>query len=64
MRPKKSFLFPEIALVKFFLLPTRPRKLNVYENMFYLFQQKQDSQTKKFSLANLFVQMYLFSLQT
>ena len=62
-KAKKSNLFPEIGQVKSFLSPTRPHKSNVYENIYFLFQ-KPHPQTKRFPLANLFVRIYVFSLQT
>ena len=52
-------LFPEIGRVKIFLSPTRAHKLDVYENIYFLFQ-KTYAQTKKFPQANLFVRIYVF----
>ena len=49
---KNVILFPEIGQVKIFSSPTRPRKSNVYEN------------TYKNPVANLLVQIYVFSFQT
>ena len=64
-RPKKKVdLFREIGRVKFLLSPTRPHESNVYENIYFLFQKKTHTQTKKLPLANLFVRIYVFSLQT
>ena len=61
-KAKKVALFPEIGRVKKILSPTRPHKPNVYENIYFLFQKKH-TQTKRFPLANLFIQIYVFSLQ-
>ena len=63
IRPKKVVLFPEIGRVKIFFPTTRPHKPNVHENIFFV-SKKTHTQTKKFSLANLFVRIYFFSLQT
>ena len=45
------------------LSPTRPHKSNVNENI-YFFVSERHTQTKKFPLANLFVRIYVFSLET
>ena len=58
---KKVLLCPEIGQVKKCLSPIRPHKSNMYENIYFLFQK--NTQTKKFPQANLFVQIYVFSLQ-
>ena len=62
IKKKKVVLFPEICRVKIFLSPNLPHMSNVYENIYFLFQKKH-TQTKKFQLANLFVQIYFFSYQ-
>ena len=61
-RPKKVILFPKIDRVKNFLSTTRPHKSNVYENIFFVSKTHTHKQTK-FPLANLFVRIYVFSLQ-
>ena len=60
---KKVVLFPEIGQVKIFLSPTRPHKSNVYENIYFLFQENthiKKISTSKFICTNL----SFFSLQT
>ena len=47
--------------MKMFLPPTRTYESNVYEDMFFV--SKKRTQTKKLSLANLLVRIYVFSLQ-
>ena len=54
---KKVVLFPEISRVTNFLSSTHPHKSNVYENIFCF--KKTSTQTKKFPLANLFLQFYI-----
>ena len=63
IRPKKKvFLFPGIGRVKNFLSPTHP---NMSMRMrIYIFFVSKNTQTKNFSLANLFIRMYVFFLQT
>ena len=56
---KKVVLFPEINWVTIFLSPARPHMSNVYENIYFSFK-KIHKQSKKFPLANLFVQIYVF----
>ena len=48
IRPKKKkiVLPPEISWVKIFLLPTRPHKSNVYENIYFLFQRNRHTNKK------------------
>ena len=58
IRPKKVVLFSEIGCVKILLSLTRPPMSNVYDNIFILFQK--NTQTKKFPVASLFVQIYVF----
>ena len=53
LRPKQVVLFPEFGLINIFLSPTRPHKLNVYENIYFLFQ-KTHIQNKKIS-TNKFI---------
>ena len=48
--------------IKIFFSPTRPHKSKVYEKICFRFK-KTHIQTKKFPLANLFVRIYVFSLQ-
>ena len=47
--------------MKMFLPPTRTYELNVHEDMFFV--SKKHTQTKKLSLANLLVRIYVFSLK-
>ena len=61
IRSKKVVLFPEIDWVKKILSPTRPHMSNVYKNIYFLFQKTHAK--KKFPLANLFLRIYVFSLQ-
>ena len=58
IRPKKVVLFPEMARVEIFLSPTRPHESNVY------LSKNTHTQTKQFPLANLFLRICVFSLQT
>ena len=62
IRPKKVVLFPEIGRVKFFLLPTV--RISQMCMRIYIFCFKKQTQTKKFPLANLFVGIYVFLLQS
>ena len=60
---KKSSLVSGNRSGEIFFITYRPHKPNVYENIYFLFQKKQ-TQTKKFPLANLFVGIYVFLLQS
>ena len=59
IRPKRVVLFPEIGCVKILLSLTLPHMSNVYDNIFILFQK--NTQTIKFPVASLFVQIYVIS---
>ena len=54
---KKVVLFPEIGWVKIVLSPTRPRKSDVYENIYFLFQKNihtnKKNSTSEFVRTNL-----------
>ena len=58
-RPKKGVLFPEIGRLKcFYLLPACITRMCMRIRIFCF--KKTHTQTKKFPLANLFVQIYVF----
>ena len=64
IRPKKKvFLFPGIGRGEKFFVTYPPEYVDAYENI-YIFCFKKHTQTKNFSLANLFIRMYVFFLQT
>ena len=60
-KTKKVVLFPEISRVKFFLLPPRPHKSNVYENIYFLFQKNTHTNKKKFHYQ-IYLYEFTFSL--
>ena len=60
MRPKKVVLFPEISQVNIFLSPTHWHKSNVYESNYFQFKKKHTHTHTQISLANLFIQIYIF----
>ena len=61
LRPKKVALFPEIGWVKKFLSPTQLHKSNVYENIYFLFQQNTHTQTLKKISTCKFIRFTFFS---